>query len=177
MNFKYGGTPYHYCLKEDFLAMELNDEALYDMMEENFELFKTVHNDKLAGKNTTNEDYVKVPIFDVNIEYDENSDEKEFICLKLATWIFTYSKRHNLADLKVIAKSLDIEKDLIVEAVKEYGEQYLLTYTEGKRGYRRTYHVNFDKNSFLGSWKLPTLERADEVKKIDESKILQLKVK
>lgn len=147
---KKGSVKHFYVLKDDLLEFkeceDLND--LYDwydkMMETSEELWGNCKEDRENGLDSScGMDYSLLPAELLVRNKIEN--RKDYICLVLASWMFTYCKaKHTFTMLKATA-TFGLTNEEIIETVNEIGKSWCLEYAEYKdKFHRRKKTLKFD---------------------------------
>lgn len=140
---------YFYVWKDDILSADFTEDW-FDKVMEGSEDFANCKNDRDNGIDTSEgKDYCKLPVEllmcdDAEYELDKN----DYICLALATWLFTYSRiNHSLSFKKIKARFPSLDKETIEKAIEEQGEKYLLEVRAFKDKFKRKHRqvvMDFD---------------------------------
>lgn len=151
---KRGSVKHFYVLKDDLLKFK-NCEDLNslqdwydDMMTTSEELWGNCKYDREMGLDSScGMDYSLLPaelLVRNNLE-----NRKDYICLVIASWMFTYCKaKHTFTILKAI-KTFNLTKEEIVETISQIGKSWCLEYMEYKDKFsRRKKTIKFDFSKY-----------------------------
>ena len=140
---------YFYVWKDDILSTDFTEEWFDKVMEGSGD-FANCSSDKERGVDTSEgRDYCKLPIeLLVCEELDYELDTNDYICLALATWLFTYSRtNHSLSFKKIKERFPSLDKDTIESAIADCGKRYLLSTVSFKDKFKRKHRqvvMDFD---------------------------------
>lgn len=127
---------YFYILQEDLLSATFDDFGLDTITDNSEEMFCNVANDKKKGVDSScGMNYCKLPV--ELLVRNKMEDKEEYICLYLATWIFTYSRKNHSYSLKKACQQFNLSVEDITNAIEKYGEEFCLSYIEFKDKFKR----------------------------------------
>lgn len=130
---------YFYVWQEDILRGEFTEDWFDDVMEGS-EDFANCKNEKENGIDSSGGlNYCKLPVeLLIGDESEYEMNRNDYICITLATWIFTYSRtNHNLSFRKAKEKFPALDKQTVLDAIAEHGDKYLLSTVSFKDKFKR----------------------------------------